>query len=751
MRCIQLWRVIPFLLLNVSPLFAQGSVDNALSVSLGGAGSAYFGAIPGMELNPARLAAFEYHPRRFSFSIFPLGLALQNNAFSIESYNRFLGRQSRNVPEMRSTTFWTAQDKEAILALVPQMWRLNVGVNVQLLGVAVNFSEEVGALGLSVRDYLGTRLAIHKPYLDLALNGNSNLLGQRIESQGSNLRSWWYREYALTYAREIPLPSAIGFRNFYAGASLKYIQSFAFAHLDNQTTIFTSQTGDSLASRLSYQWTAAVPERVPPFLTPDVLGSGFAVDVGISAEIYRGLTAAIALTNLGSLSFAGSQVQQRVADTTVSFTGLTDPFDDKTTQRELDSLRKAIEHIRPTQAPFGFALPTAIRLGTAFDLRAYTDMPITLTLDLVQGINTNFGNTTTPLLAIGAEWRALPTLPIRAGVRLGGDELPAVALGLSFDTPEATFDLATRDLYSLFSSSSARQFSVSVGIRFRLFKPTESLPPEQQIAPVIAYQPLPIVEIVAGRNRIEQGDSTLLVWTTVDADSVFIEPEIGKVSAKGARTLHPSVSTTYTIRAKNRYGEMIGAAHVRVEPKPQLPPPPPPVPLAKVGDKLAVRINFPLNKFQIPKTELYKLDTLVALLKTKEREKFIVEISGHTDNTGKGKVKPKGPKETIEQFEKRRLRFEKARKQYNLTLSLKRAQSVQNYLVKSGIDARRLTVRGAGEEEPVASNDTEEGRAQNRRMEAKIIGELFEPSAPVKEAPNKKAARKKATAQLNGK
>jgi OOP family OmpA-OmpF porin len=47
---------------------------------------------------------------------------------------------------------------------------------------------------------------------------------------------------------------------------------------------------------------------------------------------------------------------------------------------------------------------------------------------------------------------------------------------------------------------------------------------------------------------------------------------------------------------------------------------------------------------------------------------------------------------------------------------------VRKYLIKQGISARRLSVRGAGESEPVADNSTEEGRAQNRRIELRAIG-----------------------------
>jgi len=68
-----------------------------------------------------------------------------------------------------------------------------------------------------------------------------------------------------------------------------------------------------------------------------------------------------------------------------------------------------------------------------------------------------------------------------------------------------------------------------------------------------------------------------------------------------------------------------------------------------------------------------------------------VVITGHTDNVGSDK--------------------------FNQSLSLKRAQTVKNWLVKKGIASNRMRTVGKGEKEPVADNNTEEGRLQNRRME----------------------------------
>ena len=69
-----------------------------------------------------------------------------------------------------------------------------------------------------------------------------------------------------------------------------------------------------------------------------------------------------------------------------------------------------------------------------------------------------------------------------------------------------------------------------------------------------------------------------------------------------------------------------------------------------------------------------------------------IEISGHTDNVGNPKA--------------------------NKDLSQRRAQACRDYLVGKGIDAARIVAVGKGDEAPVAPNDTEEGRRQNRRIEA---------------------------------
>lgn len=55
--------------------------------------------------------------------------------------------------------------------------------------------------------------------------------------------------------------------------------------------------------------------------------------------------------------------------------------------------------------------------------------------------------------------------------------------------------------------------------------------------------------------------------------------------------------------------------------------------------------------------------------------------------------------------------------QYNLNLSLKRANSIKNYLIGRGVSANNISIEGYGKQNPVANNSTEAGRAKNRRVE----------------------------------
>ncbi|MHC5309411.1 OmpA family protein [Myroides sp. LJL116] len=103
-------------------------------------------------------------------------------------------------------------------------------------------------------------------------------------------------------------------------------------------------------------------------------------------------------------------------------------------------------------------------------------------------------------------------------------------------------------------------------------------------------------------------------------------------------------------------------------------------------------VNFDLNKSSLTPKAKENLDKLAAVFK--QEPNTDISIYGYTDNTG--------------------------REEYNLSLSKQRAASVKQYLVQQGVAANRMTTDGLGIADPIASNDTEAGRAKNRRVEFAI-------------------------------
>lgn len=121
------------------------------------------------------------------------------------------------------------------------------------------------------------------------------------------------------------------------------------------------------------------------------------------------------------------------------------------------------------------------------------------------------------------------------------------------------------------------------------------------------------------------------------------------------------------------------------------------VDIVRQGDNIT--LNMPDNiTFGFDRAELQPqfypvLDRLARTLA--EYDQTIVEVAGHTDSIGS--------------------------ESYNQELSVRRAEAVGNYLMSRGLMRDRFIITGAGKTRPIASNETEAGRAQNRRVELTLV------------------------------
>lgn len=106
-----------------------------------------------------------------------------------------------------------------------------------------------------------------------------------------------------------------------------------------------------------------------------------------------------------------------------------------------------------------------------------------------------------------------------------------------------------------------------------------------------------------------------------------------------------------------------------------------------------VTVNFALSRDVLDEASISELGSLVAELRGKKG--YVLDIQGYTDSSGGDKR--------------------------NMALSDRRARAVYQYLAESGVPLFRMNLLGFGEGQPIAENETREGRAQNRRVEVRVM------------------------------
>ena len=122
----------------------------------------------------------------------------------------------------------------------------------------------------------------------------------------------------------------------------------------------------------------------------------------------------------------------------------------------------------------------------------------------------------------------------------------------------------------------------------------------------------------------------------------------------------------------------------------------PATPAAPVSEKVTFAADafFDVDKAILKPEAKAKLDDLVS--KTKGINREVIIAVGHTDSDGSDA--------------------------YNQKLSVRRSDSVKDYLVSKGVEKNRVYTEGKGEKQPVADNKTKEGKAKNRRVEIEVVG-----------------------------
>ncbi|MDH7515637.1 MAG: DUF5723 family protein [Bacteroidota bacterium] len=396
-------------------------------------------------VNPAQIGLGR--GRTVSAAVFPFALNTGTDFFSYEAFDKYF----RGVPTNggRTNYILSEDEKTALLDAFPGgNGRLYAGLDATLFAVSVTTTPV--SLAFHLRDRIAGSAVIPRALADFFLFGNTP--GKTFDFSDTRMASAWTREYGLTVGyraamTRFPYP-AVSF-----GATVKLVHGFGYFGLERFDSRLTTEpdsfavTGNtSIHVRYAGSDWMQKADLAGFRLFPRPIGTGFAMDLGVLAELTSSLRFGLSVTDLGSVNWHANtyeisadgsfRIEQAASD---------DQFDAVT--EELSG--------KPRPIP-SFSAPLPVAVCASFAWRVpqgwRRPMPLTLTAAIRQGLNTAPGNSLLPHASIGTEWEAVETVTLRMGLGIGGGMPPSLAIGAGFHVGRVTLDLATSKADGLVSS-----------------------------------------------------------------------------------------------------------------------------------------------------------------------------------------------------------------------------------------------------------------------------------------------------------
>ena len=217
-------------------------------------------------------------------------------------------------------------------------------------------------------------------------------------------------------------------------------------------------------------------------------------------------------------------------------------------------------------------------------------------------------------------------------------------------------------------------------------KPAPQAPPPPPPPPA-APPAKPTVNLQASPDMIQRGATVTLTWSSTNATTLSLSPEVGNVTAQGSQRVTPQDSVTYTLTATGPGGSADASVHITVSV-----PPPPVVKSAtptvqELFDREVKDAYFDYDKADVRADARDALSQTAQFLRAYPQVKVVIE--GHCDERGST--------------------------EYNLALGDRRAAAAKQFLASLGISADRMETVSYGKERPFCSASTEECWKQNRR------------------------------------
>ena len=376
------------------------SLSNARSTAMAGA---YIGLAKGVEAavwNPANLGLTN---NNFSINVINIGAGIHNNSFTKRQYDMYNGDSLTTI------------DINNILNSVPSSgFELFINSESQLL----SFSS--GHFAFSIEALVNSQLQLDKSFLELVFKGNEDI-NRVYNFDNSGGEAYAVVSYNLSGALPIKLSK---FDNFSIGATIKYLQGFAYLNV--------LETKGSMVS------TPELQGQGKAVLNIGSNGKGIGLDIGVASKKNQWTFSLVfknALSNIQWMNEVKEKSYSFVLNPiTLESYNKTDP-DSIFTSSEQETSLKTISS----------SLPAKLHLGVL-----YNKNKINLSADYIQGLNDRPGCSKKPQFAFGLQYQLWKWMPIRTGFAVGGNEGFISAAGFGLKLGPVAFDFGVSNRGGIF-------------------------------------------------------------------------------------------------------------------------------------------------------------------------------------------------------------------------------------------------------------------------------------------------------------
>lgn len=355
-------------------------------------------------------------------------------------------------------------NREKFKLAVENNGKLFVDALLGFLSVAYHPNERLGSFAFSMADYMTGYMDI--PDVVLEVNYGKEIPDGAFSLDNFEFKSWWIRTYALSYSRYLYRGESIYktnpplISNISAGISAKYVLAYSYTDIGVSANLNYSNATYTLSGNFQAHAAYAFSEDLgilnsfnnegkepPGFLRLTPAGRGLGFDIGGAAELRKGWTVGLALTDIGNIWWKGTARESDYSGY-IDISGVIE-------YETIDSLAAGVQLIREKTNDFSTAMPTALRMGVALDLEEmFHRFPgkLKVGVDYNQGLNNQPSNYTEPRFSIGLEYHYKPVWPLFiGGYTIDFLGISRGAFGLGYKTWLVDIYLSTIDIFSMVS------------------------------------------------------------------------------------------------------------------------------------------------------------------------------------------------------------------------------------------------------------------------------------------------------------